>query len=110
MGDFPGNLVQPPDRHRYGPAKAALEGDDLVVRVPWAMLGYADPSTHKVGVPRGRTLTMQVSPGVGVCVSATGTDQRTGTAPWVNWNRPYYTERLKQGAGQFRDAALDTAR
>jgi hypothetical protein len=39
----------------------------------------------------------------------TGTDQRTGTATWVSWNRPYYTERLKQGAGQFRDAALDTA-
>jgi hypothetical protein len=87
-----------------------LDGDDLVVRVPWAMLCYADPSLHKVGVPRGRTLTMQVSPGVGVTVSASGTDQRTGTATWVNWNRPYYTERLKQGAGQFRDAAVDTAR
>jgi hypothetical protein len=100
---------------RYGTPEADsralwyLDGDDLVVRAPWAMLGYADPSTHKVGVPRGRTLSLQVSPGVGVCVSATGTEQRTGTATWVNWNRPYYTERLKQGAGQFRDAALDTA-
>jgi hypothetical protein len=100
---------------RYGTPEADsrslwyLDGDDLVVRVPWALLGYADPSMHKVGVPRGRKLTLQVGPGVGVCVSATGTDQRTGTATWVNWNRPYYTERLKQGAGQFRDAALDTA-
>jgi hypothetical protein len=83
-----------------------LDGGDLVARVPWAMLGYADPSTHRVGVRRGRA---QVSPGVGVTVSASGTDQHTGTATWVNWNRPYYTERLKQGAGQFRDAALDTA-
>ena len=82
-----------------------LDGDDLVVRLPWGMLGYADPSTHKVGVPR----SLQVSPGVGVTVSASGTAQRTGTVTWVNWNRPYYTERLKQGAGQFRDAALDTA-
>jgi hypothetical protein len=60
----------------------------------------------KVGVPRGRA---QVSPGVGVTLSASGTHQRTGTVTWVNWNRPYYTERLKQGAAQFRDSALDTA-
>jgi hypothetical protein len=83
-----------------------LEDDDLVVRMPWGLLGYADPSTHKVLVPGERA---QVSPGVGVIVSASGTDQRTGTATWVNWNRPYYTERLKHGAGRFRDAALDTA-
>jgi hypothetical protein len=82
----------------------------LSVRVPWAFLGYADPSTHRVGVPRERTLTTQVSPGVGVTVSAAGTDQATGHVTWVNWNRPYYTERLKNGAGQFRDAALDVTR
>lgn len=40
-------------------------------------------------------------------ISAAGTDQTTGEVTWVNWNRPYYTERLKQGAERFRDAALD---
>ena len=44
--------------------------------------------------------------GVGVAVSASGTDQSTGE---VNWNRPYYCERLKRGAALFRDAALDVA-
>jgi len=83
------------------------DGDDLVVRVPWGMLGYADPSKHMVGVP-GKELGKQVSPGVGVIVSASGTDQPTGNVTWTNWNRVYYTERLKQGAGQFRDAALET--
>jgi hypothetical protein len=53
---------------------------------------------------------MRVSPGVGVTVSASGTDQPAGTVTWVNWNRPYYTERLKDGAGRFRDAVLDVAR
>ena len=43
-------------------------------------------------------------------VSATGTDQPVGNVTWVNWNRTYSTERLKQGADQFRDAALDTTR
>ena len=83
------------------------DGDDLVVRVPWGMLGYADPSKHLVGVP-DKELTTQVSPGVGVIVSASGTDQATGNVTWTNWNRVYYTERLKQGAAQFRDAALET--
>jgi len=97
---------------RYGTAEAdsrnlwQLDGDDLVVRVPWALPGYPDPSTHKVGMRR----SLLVSPGVGVSVSASRTDQPTGTVTWVNWNRPYYTERLKRGAGQFRDAAVDTVR
>jgi hypothetical protein len=84
------------------------EGDDLLVRVPWAMLGFADPSKHMVGVPVGRRLSLRAAPGVGVTVSATGTDQAAGHVTWVNWNRTYYTERLKQGAEQFRDAALET--
>ena len=84
-----------------------LDADDLVVRVPWALLGYADPSSHRIGVRRGQMLIEQFSPGVGVVVSAAGTDQTTGEVNWVNWNRPYYTERLKHGANQFRDAALD---
>ncbi len=84
------------------------DGDDLVVRVPWAMLGFADPSKHMVGVPAGRKLTLQAAPGVGITVSATGTDQATGHVTWMNWNRPYYAERLKQGAEQVRDALLET--
>jgi hypothetical protein len=87
-----------------------INDDLLTVRVPWALLGYADPSTHQVGVPSGHALTTQVSPGVGITASATGTDQAAGHVTWVNWNRVYYTERLKDGAGQFRDAALDVTR
>ena len=78
-------------------ALAAATPAPVVRPAAWSIQGM-----NAVGSP-------QFSPGVGACVSATGTDQRTGTATWVNWNRPYYTERLKQGAGQFRDAALDTA-
>ena len=84
------------------------DGDDLVVRVPWAMLGFADPSRHMVGVPAGGKLELRSAPGIGVTVSSTGTDQAAGPVTWVNWNRPYYAERLKQGAEQFRDAALET--
>jgi hypothetical protein len=41
---------------------------------------------------------------------AAGTDQAVGDVTRVNWNRPHHTERLEQGAGQFRDAALDVTR
>ncbi|WP_306214650.1 hypothetical protein [Actinoplanes sp. RD1] len=77
------------------------DGDDLVVRVPWALLGYTDPSKHMVGGV--------ASPGVGVTVSAAGTDLAAGHVTWTNWNRVYHSERLKQGADVFRDAVLETS-
>jgi hypothetical protein len=107
--------LQDAGRLRYGTPDADSravwyrDGDDLVVRAPWALLGFADPSSHQVGEPRGRTLHTETSPGVQVTVSASGTDQRAGEVTWVNWNRPYWTERLKRGAGSFRDAVLEVS-
>jgi hypothetical protein len=101
----------PDDENADSRALWRRDGDDLVIRVPWAMLGYADPSAHMVGVPnRSGDLDLVVSPGIGLTVSATGTDQFVGDVTWVNWNRPYWTERLKQGAEAVRDAALEVTR
>ncbi|WP_305786038.1 hypothetical protein [Symbioplanes lichenis] len=92
---------------RFGPPEEdsrALwhrDGDDLVVRVPWGMLGYTDPSKHMIGAV--------ASPGVGVTVSASGTDLAAGHVTWTNWNRVYHSERLKPGADVVRDAVLETA-
>jgi hypothetical protein len=80
--------------------------EELTVRVPWALLGFADPSAHAVGVPRSGRLTLQTSPGVTVSVAAAGRDQALGRVTWNDWARPSFTERLKRGAEQFRDAAL----
>jgi hypothetical protein len=82
------------------------EDDDLVIRVPWALIGFADPSSREVGVPRPPRLTTQVSPGVRVTLTASGTDQALGAATWPGWNQPVVTERLKTGAERFRDAVL----
>ena len=82
------------------------EDDTLTVRVPWAMLGFADPSSRAVGVPRPPRLTTQVSPGVRLTLSASGTDQVVDQVSWAGWTQPYYNERLKQGAERFRDATL----
>jgi hypothetical protein len=83
-----------------------LDDDRLTVRVPWAMLGFADPSTRRVAVRRDGRVTTPVSPGVVVSLTASGTDQALGQVTWADWNRVGYTERLKPGAGQVRDAAL----
>jgi hypothetical protein len=90
------------------------DGDELTVRVPWALLGFADPSAHSVGVPKPAgngpaTLNTQVSPGIAVSLTAAGSVQPAGQVTRVNWNRPYYGERLKEGAGQFRDALTAAA-
>ena len=82
------------------------EDGDLVLRVPWALIGFADPSSREVGVPRPPRLTTQVSPGVRVTLTASGTDQALGTVTWPGWNQPAVTERLKTGAERFRDAVL----
>jgi hypothetical protein len=78
------------------------------------MIGFADPSAHRIGVPRPSggglaELSTQVSPGVAVTVSATGTDQATAMATWAGWQRAYWNERLKQGAELFRDALADVS-
>jgi len=83
-----------------------LDKDQLTVRVPWALLAFADPSSREVGVPQAGKLTFQTSPGVRVSFAAAGTDQLVGQVTWDIWNVPGYTERIKSGASRFRDAAL----
>ncbi len=105
----------PDDEDADSRALWRLDGGDLTVRVPWALLGLADPSAHRVTVPVPAgsgvaRFATRVTPGLRLTASATGTDQSVGDVTWVDWNRPYHTERLKQGAVLFRDAALDVTR
>ncbi|HYN93012.1 MAG TPA: hypothetical protein VES42_04100 [Pilimelia sp.] len=85
-----------------------VTGTDLTVRVPWAMAGFGDPSSHSVLVPRDGVATADRSPGVAVTLSARGTDQRAGTVRWAGWQRVHHRERLKRGAGALRDALVAT--
>ncbi|MEV6347706.1 hypothetical protein [Actinoplanes sp. NPDC051851] len=90
-----------------------LTGASLVVRIPWALLGFADPSAHRVLVPEpaddglSRPGTRYTA-GLSLSLSATATTQRLGAVTWPSWNRADYTERLKPGVLEFRDAALET--
>jgi hypothetical protein len=104
----------PRDPHADSRSIWHRDGDDLVVRVPWALLGFADPSSHEVAVPKptsngGAALTTQTTPGITMSITAAGAAQQLTQLTWVNWTRPDYTERLKVGADRWRDAALDLA-
>ncbi len=88
----------------------------LVVRVPWAFAGYADPSDHRVHVP-GKVrwsdrspVALARSPGIDVTASSSGTDQAVGPVRWDRWQRVGHTARLKRGAAQVRDALVEAAR
>jgi hypothetical protein len=86
-----------------------LDGSDVVVRVPWALAGFADPSSKAVLVPQGREPTTVEVDGVGLVISRDGVDRYAGRLTWQNWQRVGFAERLKTGAGAVRDAMVRTA-
>jgi hypothetical protein len=86
-----------------------LDGSDAVVRVPWALAGFADPSSKAVLVPKGREPTTVDVDGVGLVISRDGVDRYAGRLTWDNWQRVGYSERLKTGATAVRDAMVRTA-
>ena len=96
-----------------------LHGTELDLRIPWAMAGISDPSSHQALIPRGQFRSASVTiPGIGVTVatgagganSATGAGgassatQQVGTVTWSNWETVRYTERIKPGAAILRRA------
>ncbi|MET8151787.1 hypothetical protein ACIBSW_16650 [Actinoplanes sp. NPDC049668] len=100
----------PGDPHADSRNLWRLDRSELTLRIPWAMAGFADPSSHQVLVPHGSQATTETSPGAGVLLSTgTGPDQFAGTVRWNNWQRVYHTERLKPGADAVRDALITTA-
>jgi hypothetical protein len=78
------------------------------LRVPWSMLGLADPSSRTAlgeGTPaRGVTID-----GIGLTLSAGG-GQTTLHYTWPTWNYLGYHERLKAGSGVLARAFRDLAR
>jgi hypothetical protein len=84
-----------------------VNGNRLHVRVPWALAGFADPSSRRVLVPNGGAATTVESPGVRATVSAAGVTPAEVQITWEPWQRVYFTERLKAGAREFRDALVE---
>ncbi len=76
------------------------------------MLTFADPSSHRVWVPKadGSVGTLEVGR-LGIDVAPEGEDAvATNGYGWDPWNRVEFHERRKAGWPVVRDAMLDAAR
>jgi hypothetical protein len=86
-------------------------GDVLELRVPWALLGYADPSSHLAlrGTPDG-TMEAVKTGRVGITVQlGDATPLKTAGYDWDEWNSARSRERRKAGWPALRDAFAKTA-
>jgi len=89
-----------------------LRGTNLDVRIPWAMAGLSDPSSHQALIPLGMFRATSVTiPGIGVTISADGGPAlAVGTVRWHNWQVVRYAERIKPGVGALRQAFAVTSK
>ena len=104
---------------RYGDWDPARRGYDsqalwhlarrvLSLRIPWAMAGMSDPSSHQALLPEGHAAETSVTiPGIGLTVGTAehiGTAQQIGMVRWHNWQVVRYRERMKPGVSAIRRA------
>lgn len=70
----------------------------LELRVPWAYLGFADPSSLRLLQPRrdGSMSTVRATR-VGIAVTAGPQRRATRGFAWLPWNRVTWHERRKAG-------------
>ncbi len=68
-------------------ALCRMTGRVLWLRIPWAMAGMSDPSSHQALLPEGRYHVASVTiPGIGLTVAAGAAPaQPVGTVRWHNW-------------------------
>lgn len=94
----------------------AAHDTTIEVRLPWGLLGYADPSRHSVLVPHHDTRdrdgvfgTARGGP-VKLTVVSDGQAVPTRDVVWEEWNQVSAHERVKAGVGVLVGAFRDTWR
>lgn len=79
-----------------------VDGGEVVVRLPWLLLQFSDPSTRRVIDDDAATSELDTATTEGIALSIAIGDVllgTTGRAGWPTWNEaPATTERLKDGA------------
>ena len=81
--------------------------DTLRVRLPWSMLGMADPSS-RLALGEGVPAKLVEVPGIGFDLDVDGERHRLDFT-WPTWNRVEYTTRIKAGADVLAEAYADLA-
>jgi hypothetical protein len=81
--------------------------DTVRLRIPWSMLGLADPS-QKLALGPGTPAPMVKIPGIAFDVTVDGDTQRL-RLDWPEWTRVTYTVRPKAGTDVLERALRDLA-
>jgi hypothetical protein len=77
------------------------------LRIPWSMLGFADPSSH-LALGEGTPAERVISDGIGFDLDADGATGRLDFV-WPDWNNTGYRERPKTGLDVLADTYRDLA-
>jgi hypothetical protein len=91
---------------------AAGDGRTVELRLPWMLLGYADPSSNRVYVVHdsGAVTTQKVGP-IGVAVAPAGRPAVAARSyGWAGWNSVQWHERRKAGWGTLQRAFATASR
>jgi hypothetical protein len=83
-----------------------VRGTDLDIRIPWAMAGLSDPSSHQALIPLGVFKEKSVTiGGIGLTIADDdGPGVQAGTIRWPDWETVRYTERIKPGISALQEA------
>jgi hypothetical protein len=93
IGHFRWGTADPSAPGYDGRVLASGDGATVELRIPWMMLGYADPSSHQVYVLHpNRTVTTQTTGPLTLSVGGA-----SGRYDWKNWNAVDWHERAKAG-------------
>jgi hypothetical protein len=86
----------------------SVDGRTVTLRLPWGMLGLADPSSKQALVPHadGTATTVAVER-IGLTVDAGDRRIDTSGIAWEPWQEPHYRERVKAGAQAYVDAVVE---
>lgn len=105
------------DERRDERTLVALRGPVVELRLPWALLGFADPSSRLLTVPRrdGTVGTEALPPGARIGIEAFAADGGSlGAASpgygWEPWQRVTWHERRKAGWPTLRAAFAEAVR
>jgi hypothetical protein len=114
---YPLSPVRVGDEARDERTLVGLRGPVVELRLPWALLGLADPSSRRVTVPRedGTVGTDVLPAGARIGIEAfDAAGASLGAASpgygWEPWQRVTWHERRKAGWGTLRDAFAASVR
>lgn len=89
------------------------DGAAVTLRLPWATLGFADPSSHQALRPQGAgqpaapaTATVDR---IGLSIAVGGQRFATAGYAWSGWQRPTWHERPKAGLDVFAEAVAEVS-